>query len=54
MFPENYDEYMTAATRSREQLSNENAKNKVKIAKLQQFISRFSENALKTKQTTSR
>jgi hypothetical protein len=45
---------MTAANQSREQLSNENAKKKVKIAELQQFVSRFSVNALKEKQTTSR
>ncbi|MFT4825612.1 MAG: ATPase subunit of ABC transporter with duplicated ATPase domains [Halioglobus sp.] len=54
MFPVNYDEYMTAANQSREQLSSENAKKKVKIAELQQFVSRFSVNALKEKQTTSR
>ena len=54
MFPGNYDEYMTAATQSREQLQNENAKKKVKIAELQQFVSRFSANASKAKQATSR
>ena len=54
MFPGNYDEYMTAATQAREQLQNENAKKKVKIAELQQFVSRFSANASKAKQATSR
>ena len=54
MFPGNYDEYMTAATQAREQLQNENAKKKVKIAELQAFVSRFSANASKAKQATSR
>lgn len=54
MFPGNYDEYMTAATQAREQLQNENSKKKAKIAELQQFVSRFSANASKAKQATSR
>ncbi len=54
MFPGNYDEYMTAATQSREQMQNENAKKKVKMAELQAFVSRFSANASKAKQATSR
>ncbi len=54
LFPGNYDEYMTAATQSREQTQNENAKKKVKIAELQAFVSRFSANASKAKQATSR
>lgn len=54
MFPGNYDEYMTAATQSREQLQSENAKKKAKIAELQAFVSRFSANASKAKQATSR
>ena len=54
LFPGNYDEYMTAATQSREQLYAENAKKKVQIAELKQFVSRFSANASKAKQATSR
>ncbi|MCL4169007.1 UNVERIFIED_CONTAM: hypothetical protein GTU68_038283, partial [Idotea baltica] len=54
MFPGNYDEYMTAATQAREQIQNENNKKKAKIAELQQFVSRFSANASKAKQATSR
>ena len=54
MFPGNYDEYMTAATQARELLQNENAKKKAKIAELQTFVSRFSANASKAKQATSR
>ena len=54
LFPGNYDEYMTAATQSRERMQNENAKKKVQIAELQEFVSRFSANASKAKQATSR
>ncbi|MEH6817900.1 MAG: ATP-binding cassette domain-containing protein, partial [Pseudoalteromonas distincta] len=50
----NYDEYMFAATQAREQLLSENAKKKNQIAELQQFVSRFSANASKAKQATSR
>jgi ATPase subunit of ABC transporter with duplicated ATPase domains len=54
MFPGNYDEYMTAATQVRERLQADNAKKKVQIAELQAFVSRFSANASKAKQATSR
>ncbi len=54
LFPGNYDEYMTAATQSRERLQNENAKMKAQISELKQFVSRFSANASKAKQATSR
>ena len=54
VFPGNYDEYMIAATQAREQLVNENAKKKAQIAELQSFVSRFSANASKAKQATSR
>ena len=54
LFPGNYDEYMTAATQSREQLLSDNAKKKAQIAELQTFVSRFSANASKAKQATSR
>ena len=54
LFPGNYDEYMTAATMSRERMYSENAKKKVQIAELQTFVSRFSANASKAKQATSR
>jgi ATPase subunit of ABC transporter with duplicated ATPase domains len=49
-----YDEYMTAATQSREQLISDNAKKKAQIADLKAFVSRFSANASKSKQATSR
>jgi len=54
MFSGNYDEYMTAATQARERLQSDNAKKKVQIAELQAFVSRFSANASKAKQATSR
>ncbi|MDF3917929.1 ABC-F family ATPase [Salinicola salarius] len=54
LFPGNYDEYMIAATQARERLHADNAKKKAEIAELQQFVSRFSANASKAKQATSR
>ena len=54
VYPGTYDEYMMASTQSREQLQNENAKKKAEIADLKAFVSRFSANASKSKQATSR
>jgi ATPase subunit of ABC transporter with duplicated ATPase domains len=54
VYPGNYDEYMTAATQAREGLLAQNAKKKAQIAELQTFVSRFSANASKAKQATSR
>ncbi len=54
VYPGNYDEYMTAATQVRERQLAENAKKKAQIAELQSFVSRFSANASKAKQATSR
>ncbi|MEQ1961814.1 ABC-F family ATPase [Xenorhabdus khoisanae] len=54
LFPGNYDEYMVAATQARERLMADNAKKKAQIAELQAFVSRFSANASKSKQATSR
>ena len=54
VYPGNYDEYMTAATQARERLLADNAKKKSQIAELQTFVSRFSANASKAKQATSR
>ena len=54
VYPGNYDDFMIASTAARELLQNENAKKKVQIADLQQFVSRFSANASKAKQATSR
>ena len=54
LFPGNYDEYMTASTQARERLVADNAKKKAQIAELRTFVSRFSANASKSKQATSR
>ncbi|MGQ7844756.1 ABC-F family ATPase [Granulosicoccus sp. 3-233] len=54
VYPGNYDDFMIASTAARELLQNENAKKKAQIADLQQFVSRFSANASKAKQATSR
>jgi len=54
IYPGNYDEYMTAATQARERLLADNAKKKAQISELQSFVSRFSANASKSKQATSR
>ena len=54
VYPGNYDDYMLASEQAREKLLNENAKKKAQIAELQSFVSRFSANASKAKQATSR
>lgn len=54
IYPGTYDEYMTAATQVRERLLSDNAKKKAQITELQGFVSRFSANASKAKQATSR
>ena len=54
IYPGNYDEYMTAATQVRERMYSDNAKKKVQMASLQAFVSRFSANASKARQATSR
>ncbi len=50
----NYDDFMEAAQQARERQSNANAKAKERIAELQTFVRRFSANASKAKQATSR
>ena len=54
IYPGNYDQYMTASTEARERLLADNAKKKAQIAELQTFVSRFSANASKARQATSR
>ena len=54
VFPGNYDEYMLAATQARARLLSDNAKKKSQIGELQAFVARFSANASKAKQATSR
>ena len=54
VYPGNYDDFMTASTQARERMQADNAKKKTQIAELQQFVSRFSANASKARQATSR
>ena len=54
VYPGNYDDFMIASTAVRERQQSVNAKKKSQIAELQQFVSRFSANASKAKQATSR
>ena len=54
VYPGNYDDFMEASTMARAQQSKDNAKAKQQIADLQDFVRRFSANASKAKQATSR
>jgi ATPase subunit of ABC transporter with duplicated ATPase domains len=54
LFPGNYDEYMLAATQARARLMSDNAKKKAQIDELKSFVARFSANASKARQATSR
>ena len=54
IYPGNYDDYMIASTQVRERMVADNAKKKTQIAELQSFVSRFSANASKARQATSR
>lgn len=54
VYPGNYDDYMEASTAARAQQAKDNAKAKQQVADLQDFVRRFSANASKAKQATSR
>tara|TARA_A200000159_G_scaffold104504_2_gene97201 strand:- start:2539 stop:4104 length:1566 start_codon:yes stop_codon:yes gene_type:complete len=54
VYPGNYDAFVEAAALVQEQLQNENAKKSAEIEELQSFVARFSANASKAKQATSR
>ena len=54
LFPGAYDEYMLMATRAREKQQADQARKKAKVAELQAFVRRFSANASKSRQATSR
>ena len=54
VYPGNYDDFMIASTQARERVQSQNAKKKAQIAELKHFVSRFSANASKAKQATSR
>lgn len=53
-YPGNYDDYMEASIAARNQQAKDTAKAKQQIAELQDFVRRFSANASKAKQATSR
>ena len=54
VFPGSYDDFMVAATAIQERMRSDNAKKEEKIKDLKHFVSRFSANASKSKQATSR
>jgi ATPase subunit of ABC transporter with duplicated ATPase domains len=54
IYPGNYDEFMLASTQARARVEASNAKAKDRISDLQEFVRRFSANASKARQATSR
>ena len=54
IYPGNYDEFMLASMQARERVEAANAKAKDRISDLQEFVRRFSANASKARQATSR
>lgn len=54
IYPGIYDDFMIASTQARKTLLDENAKKVAQIAELKSFVDRFSANASKAKQATSR
>ncbi len=54
IYPGNYDDFMLASVQARERSEASNAKAKERISDLQEFIRRFSANASKARQATSR
>jgi len=54
IYPGNYDDFMLASTQARARVESSNAKAKEKISDLQEFVRRFSANASKARQATSR
>jgi ATPase subunit of ABC transporter with duplicated ATPase domains len=54
IYPGNYDEFMEASTLVKAQQLKDNEKAKAQISELQEFVRRFSANASKAKQATSR
>jgi ATPase subunit of ABC transporter with duplicated ATPase domains len=54
IYPGNYDDFMLASLQARQRVEASNAKAKERIADLQEFVRRFSANASKARQATSR
>ena len=54
VYPGNYDDFMLASLQARERVEAANAKAQDRISDLQEFVRRFSANASKARQATSR
>ena len=54
IYPGYYDDFMLASVQARQRIEASNAKAKEKISDLQEFVRRFSANASKARQATSR
>jgi ATPase subunit of ABC transporter with duplicated ATPase domains len=54
IYPGNYDDFMLASAQALERVATANAKAKDRVAELQEFVRRFSANASKARQATSR
>jgi len=54
IYPGNYDDFMLASVQARARVEAANAKAKDRISDLQEFVRRFSANASKSRQATSR
>jgi ATPase subunit of ABC transporter with duplicated ATPase domains len=54
IYPGNYDDFMLASTQARARVESANAKARAQISDLQEFVRRFSANASKARQATSR
>src|SRR5687767_6377253 len=54
IYPGNYDDFMLASTQARARAEAANAKAQDRISELQEFVRRFSANASKSRQATSR
>ncbi|MBN8430051.1 ABC-F family ATPase [Microbulbifer salipaludis] len=54
IFPGNYEDFVAASTLIQDQLHAENAKKSAELEELQSFVNRFSANASKAKQASSR
>src|SRR6185312_11402907 len=54
LYPGNYDDFMLASMQARQRVEAANAKAQERISDLQEFVRRFSANASKARQATSR
>jgi ATPase subunit of ABC transporter with duplicated ATPase domains len=54
IYPGNYDDFMLASVQARQRVEASNAKAQERISELQEFVRRFSANASKARQATSR